>query len=100
MIDFSRVIGFQWDAGNDRKNYERHGVSQTEAEDVFEDPDLLLMLDIDHSRLEVRYNALGVTAAGRQLHVTFTLRDSGTLIRVISARAMSREERRQYGPAT
>lgn len=72
----------------------------TEAEDVFEDPDLLLMPDTDHSRLEVRYNALGATLAGRRLHVTFTLRDCGTLIRVISARAMSREERRQYGPAT
>lgn len=47
----------------------------TEAEDVFEDPDLLLMPDTDHSRLEVRYNALGVTAARRRLHVTFTLRD-------------------------
>ena len=100
MIDFSSIIGFQWDAGNDRKNYDRHGVSQTEAEEVFDDPDLLLMLDIDHSRQEIRYNALGVTLAGRRLHLTFTLRNSGALIRIISARAMSREERRQYGPAT
>lgn len=100
MIDFNRVIGFQWDAGNDRKNYDRHGVSQTEAEDIFEDPDLLLTLDTDHSQQKIRYNALGVTAAGRRLHLTFTLRDCGTLIRFISARAMSRAERRQYGPAT
>ena len=100
MIDFSPVIGFQWDAGNDRKNYDRHGVSQTEAEEVFEDPDLLLLPDTDHSRQEMRYNALGITAAGRRLHLTFTLRSSGTLIRIISARAMSREERRQYAQAT
>lgn len=100
MIDFSNIIGFQWDAGNDRKNYDRHGVSQTEAEEVFDDPELLLMPDTDHSRQEIRYNALGVTVAGRRLHLTFTLRNSGTLIRVISARDMSREERRQYGPTT
>ena len=100
MIDFSQVIGFQWDAGNDRKNYDRHDVSQTEAEDVFDDPDLLLMPDTDHSRQEIRCNALGVTPAGRRLHLTFTLRNSGTLIRIISARDMSREERKQYGQAT
>ena len=100
MIDFSQVIGFQWDAGNDRKNYDRHSVIQTEAEAVFDDPELLLMPDTDHGRREIRYNALGVILAGRHLHLTFTLRYSGTLIRIISARGRSREERRQYGPAT
>lgn len=33
---------------------------------------------------------------GRLLHITFTLRDDGALIRVISARDMSRKERTLY----
>ena len=46
--------------------------------------------------MEGRYHSLGVTGEGRQLHVTFTLRANDTLIRVISARAMSRKERNRY----
>jgi len=46
----------------------------------------------------VRYHALGMTHAGR-LHITFTLREDGTLIRVISARDMHRKERSIYEQA-
>lgn len=95
MIDLARVVGFDWDAGNARKN-ERHGVTQVEAEDLFFDPRLLLVPDPRHSREEPRYHALGETSAGRRLHVTFTLRGEGTRIRVISARDMHRKERALY----
>jgi hypothetical protein len=47
-------------------------------------------------RLAMPPNALGQTDAARQLHVTFTLRRRGTLIRVISARDMHRKERKIY----
>jgi hypothetical protein len=95
VIDLARVVGFDWDAGNARKN-ERHGVTQVEAEDLFFDPRLLLVPDPRHSREEPRYHALGETSAGRRLHVTFTLRGEGTRIRVISARDMHRKERALY----
>ncbi|KAA1193938.1 hypothetical protein F0M18_00380 [Pseudohalioglobus sediminis] len=49
-----------------------------------------------HSQSETRIQALGKTDAGRRLHVTFTLRGAGTLIRVISARDMHRKERAVY----
>ena len=93
MLDLGRVVGSDWDKGNARKN-ERHGVSQVEAEDVFFDPRLLMVPDPRHSTTEPRFHALGETSAGRRLHVTFTLRLEGTIIRVISARAMHRKERR------
>ena len=48
---------------------------------------------------EARYHALGTTDEGRQLHVSFTLRASNTLIRIISARDMHRKERRVYEQA-
>jgi hypothetical protein len=95
MIDIARIDGFDWDAGNARKN-ERHGVTQAEAEQVFFDPLLLLAADDKHSRSEPRLHILGATAAGRPVHVTFTLRFDGTKIRVIFARDMSRKERAYY----
>jgi len=95
MIDLVRIVGFEWDAGNARKN-EKHGVSQSEAEQVFFDPRLLMVADPAHSDEEPRYHALGATLDRRHLHITFTLRAEGTLIRVISARDMHRKERQIY----
>jgi len=95
VIDLARVVGFDWDAGNARKN-ERHGVAQVEAEDVFFDPKLLLVPDPRRSEQEPPFHALGETSVGRRLHVTFTLRSEGLRIRVISARDMHRKERAVY----
>lgn len=95
MVDFERIEGFDWDAGNARKN-QRHGVTQSEAEQAFFDPRLLVAPDPAHSAGEPRFHALGCTASGRLLHVTFTLRFNGTKLRVISARSMSRKERAYY----
>jgi uncharacterized protein len=99
MIDLGKVAGFDWDDGNSRKNLDRHGVSQLEAESVFLHEPLILQEDVKHSGRERRLHALGRTSAGRLLHVTFTLRDSETLIRVISARDMSRKDRSSYEKA-
>jgi len=96
MIDLTRVEGFDWDGGNSRKSEDKHGVSQAEAEQVFFNEPLLFVADEKHSSNEVRYQALGRTDVGRQLHVSFTLRREGVLIRVISARVMNRKERLSY----
>jgi uncharacterized protein len=99
MIDPSLIAGFEWDTGNARKN-EKHGVTGAEAEQVFFNQPLLLLADMKHSQDEARYHALGHTHEGRLLHITFTLRGAGTLIRVISARDMHRKERAIYEQAT
>jgi uncharacterized protein len=96
VLDLAAVEGFQWDSGNARKN-EKHGVTQQEAEQVFLNEPLLLLEDERHSSLEPRFHALGRTTEGRLLHVAFTVRESGRLIRVISARAMHRKEKAVYG---
>ncbi len=98
MIDLSTILGFEWDAGNARKN-EKHGVSTAEAEQIFFNAPLLLLDDVAHSQAEARFHALGQTDEGRLLHITFTLRRSGELIRVISARDMHRKERSVYDQA-
>jgi uncharacterized DUF497 family protein len=96
MLDLSRIIGFDWDAGNERKSLDKHSVSQKEAESVFHSRRLLLQEDVKHSDAEARFQALGETPAKRVLHVTFTLRAEGTLIRVISARDVNAKERASY----
>jgi uncharacterized protein len=96
MLDLSQLIGFEWDDGNSRKSAEKHGVSQLEAEQIFLDPGILILIDEKHSGEEKRYHAYGRTAAGRLLQANFTLRKNATLLRVISARVMSRKERARY----
>jgi uncharacterized DUF497 family protein len=99
MTDWALVTGFDWDEGNARKSAEKHSVTQGEAEQIFFNEPLLLLPDRKHSDKEQRFHALGKTQDGRLLHVTFTLRDGGKLIRVISARDMHRKERMFYGKA-
>lgn len=92
--DLSQVEGFDWDRANVRKNWTRHRVAFYECEEVFfREP--VLAPDLEHSATEPRYFALGRTAEGRWLTIVFTLR--GKKIRVVSARQMSRTERRRYG---
>jgi uncharacterized DUF497 family protein len=99
MIDLNTVVGFEWDDGNARKSSDKHDVTQSEAEQVFFNSPLFVLLDEKHSKQEIRYHALGNTDSGRQLHVSFTLRADDTLIRVISARDMHRKERAVYEQA-
>ena len=96
MIDLQQIVGFDWDDGNSRKNVDKHDVSQAEAEGIFFNDPLILAEDSRHSEKEQRFNALGKTTQNRLLHVTFTLRNKGTMIRVISARDMHRKERKFY----
>ena len=92
MIALTKITGFNWDEGDTRKN-EIHGVSMAEAEQVFFNAPLLLLEDVKHSSREPRIHALGQADDGRLLHITFTLRNAGEKIRVISARDMHRKER-------
>jgi len=98
MIDLNKITGFNWDDGNSRKN-DKHSVSMAEAEQVFFNAPLLVLDDVVHSQSEPRLHALGATDDGRTLHITFTLRQAGQFIRVISARDMHRKERAIYEQA-
>lgn len=93
---FPAIEGFQWDEGNASKNWTRHQVSQTEAEQVFVNRPIVVTA-VAAADAEPRHFALGQTDAGRQLAIVLTLR--GSRLRVISACPMSRRERRIYGQA-
>lgn len=94
MEIFARFRGFDWDAGNRDKNGIRHRVSTWECEEVFFNLPLVTGADDAHSDTEDRYYVLGRTNAGRLLFLVTTSR--GDKIRVISARDMTRKERRVY----
>lgn len=98
MIDpLDRLLGctgFQWDEKNADKNWIKHNVSRAECEEVFFNESLLIPSDAKHSGVESRFYALGQTDEGRLLFVVFTPREK--LIRVISARDMSKREEKEY----
>lgn len=85
---------FDWDASNATKVWERHQVTPTEFEEVSFNRPMIVGDDERHSASEERLYGLGQTDAGRLLFIVFTIR--GRLIRVISARDMSRKERKVY----
>lgn len=99
MLDLDLVVGFDWNEGNSRKSVDKHGVSSAEVESVFFNEPLIFAEDTKHRETEPRFHALGRTNQDRLLHITFTLRHQGTLIRVISARDMHRKERNFYEKA-
>ena len=98
MMDLTKIADFDWDDGNVRKN-DKYGVSTAEAEQVFNEP-LLLIAETKHSHGEPRFHTLSKTDEGRTLHITFALRNAGERICVISARYMHRKERTIYEQAT
>jgi uncharacterized DUF497 family protein len=67
------------------------------CEEVFFNLPLLLQSDDAHSQKGPRYYVLGHTIAGRRLFIAFTVREEK--IRVISARDMSKKERKIYEQA-
>ena len=96
MTSAGQWTGFDWDAGNRGKNA-KHRVSDGECEEVFFNLPLLLSPDEAHSEHENRYHVLGQTNGSRRLFMVFTMRE--THIRIISARNMTRKERRTYDEA-
>ena len=95
-LNFNKLkpIEFDWDKYNKQKNWEKHNVSFRECEEIFFNQPLKTFYDIKHSQEEVRFIALGETDDDRKLFLVFTIRERK--IRVISARDMSRKERRLY----
>ena len=96
-LDVTAVIGFDWDEGNIHKNEMKHGLKWTTIEELFFNEPLLIIEDLKHSLHECRCVALGQNDFGDFITVVFTLRDH--LIRVISARIMSKKERMIYEKA-
>lgn len=90
---------FEWDATKASSNLRKHGVSFESATTVFNDPLMLSIPDLEHSKIEERWLTLGLTQNSRTLVVIHTyqeITDNAINIRMISARPATKQERRQY----
>ncbi|OGG09983.1 hypothetical protein A3A59_02865 [Candidatus Gottesmanbacteria bacterium RIFCSPLOWO2_01_FULL_42_10] len=94
MLDLSKIVGFEWDKGNIDKNYEKHGITLKEAEEVFLDEKVFFTENIKHSQKEKRFIVIGRTSQEKIIFTAFTVRTNK--IRIISARPVNKKEREAY----
>ena len=85
---------FDWDDDKAEINIVRHGISFLEAASVFDDDLSITFLDPDHSIDEERLIIIGHSNRGRLLFVSHT--DRNRRPRIISAREVTRRERKGY----
>ena len=89
-------LRFSWDPVKARASVRKHRVAFEEAKSAFLDEQALLLDYPEHSDLEDHFVLLGMTAPRRVLAVCHCVRESGSLIRLISARRATRAEQKQY----
>ena len=87
---------FEWDENKNSINIQRHNVSFEEAMTVFKDNRAVLRYDETHSKVEDRFNIIGMSQMSRFLIVCHCYRESDTIIRIISARKPTKEEAKLY----
>lgn len=87
-------MDFEWYPRKAAANLRKHGVSFTEAGTVFGDELAITVPDPDHSDKEDRFITIGWSNRRRLLMVSHT--DVDDRIRIISARELTRNERKAY----
>ncbi|MCL2356166.1 MAG: BrnT family toxin [Defluviitaleaceae bacterium] len=87
---------FDWNPDKNKSNIKKHGVDFKEAETVFQDEMALEMFDEEHSEVEDRYIIIGISSKTRELTVCHCYRNSGDIIRIISARRATKNEAALY----
>jgi uncharacterized DUF497 family protein len=91
VIKLPTVLTFDWDKGNEQKNWLKHTVTAEEAEEPFFTAERLVLEDKPHSTTqETRSILLGKSNTGRLLFIVFTIRKQK--IRIISARDADKKE--------
>ena len=85
---------FEWDSAKAAENEKKHEISFAEASTVFGDPLAFTFQDPAHSEGESRLLTFGLSIRDRVLVVSHTERSS--TIRIISARQVTRQERKIY----
>lgn len=89
------MLKFEWDEEKEWSNFLKHGLFFEDAQIIWTDPNALEFIDDDHSDFEERYLRVGLNPVRGILLVVFCER-SERLIRIISARKATLEERKEY----
>jgi hypothetical protein len=87
-------VEFEWDADKAALNVRKHNVAFSKAATVFGDALSVTVGDPDHSAAQRRFITIGCSQRGRPLMVAHTQR--GERVRIISARTLTRGERKAY----
>jgi uncharacterized DUF497 family protein len=91
IVKLPDILSFEWDKGNEQKNWIKHKVTAEEAEEPFFSEDYLILEDEPHSsEQEDRLILLGKTKQAKMLFIVFTMR--ADKIRIISARDADKKE--------
>jgi uncharacterized DUF497 family protein len=85
---------FEWDREKAKRNLKKHAVSFDEAVTVFYDPLSATFDDSDHSVGERRSITVGFSSRNRLLVISHT--EKGKVIRIISARLATAQERKRH----
>jgi len=94
------MIRFDWDPAKATANVRRHGITFEEAQSVFYDEFAVQFFDDDHSSDEERFLLLGMSSGARVLLVCHCERESGNVVRLISARKATKRECTFYSGKT
>ena len=89
-------MNFEWDEKKNKINIKKHGISFQEASSVFLDEYAILFDDKAHSYDEERFCIIGVSDRDNLCMVVHCYRDSDEIIRIISARAATKNEAKTY----
>ena len=89
-------ISFTWDSKKNSINIQKHGISFEEAKSVFYDDNARLTHDPDHSEDEERFIILGLSEKLNILVVCHCYKEDSEIIRIISARKATKNEKKQY----
>ena len=91
VVALPESLEFEWDEGNEQKNWLKHRVSAQEAEEPFFAEERAIRDDIRHSTgREARNILIGRSKRGRLLFIVYTIRKEK--IRIISARDADKKE--------
>jgi uncharacterized DUF497 family protein len=94
---------FDWDPAKEHANISKYKVGFRKAATVFRDPNQLSIYDQEHSDNEDRWITIGIDSSGVLRVVVHTFRRvtaNSCEIRIISARAATSREARQYRKGT
>jgi uncharacterized protein len=94
----AKIMRYEWDQNKNFANQKKHGISFDEAIEIFDDPLHVSVLDEKYSYFEERWITVGNTKnISIVVVVNLFFSDEGEeVIRVISAREATNNERKNY----
>ena len=90
------MLHFELDENKNTINKKKHGLSFETAKEVFYDDDAVLFDDPDHSIGEERFLIIGMLKSSKICIVSHCYRDDDNVIRLISAREATKNEKKIY----